>query len=143
MRDGVRVCGVNPGPVDPPVSAIFAKSKRRNRAARTRRMAPLVLPHTAYGRPARTDETSGTVASLPDRVSHISGAMVAIDGGIVARGGAPAIRSAITLMRHAAKNAAGPHFGQPPLASAGNHQAFRRDFSVGAAGTASRVSARM
>ena len=43
----------------------------------------------AYGRPARPDEISGSVAFLAsDRASYISGAMITIDGGMVARAGA-------------------------------------------------------
>jgi 3-oxoacyl-[acyl-carrier protein] reductase len=44
----------------------------------------------AYGRPARVDEISGMVAFLAsDRASYITGTMINIEGGSVARGGAP------------------------------------------------------
>jgi NAD(P)-dependent dehydrogenase (short-subunit alcohol dehydrogenase family) len=42
----------------------------------------------AYGRPGRVDEVTGAVAFLAsDRASYISGAMLTIDGGLIARGG--------------------------------------------------------
>ena len=92
VRHNVRVCGVNPGPID--------TQRMRDLAAVAEQKVP---PHMleehrrnarrsfAYGRPGRVDEVTGAVAFLAsDRASYISGAMLTIDGGLVARGyGAP------------------------------------------------------
>jgi NAD(P)-dependent dehydrogenase (short-subunit alcohol dehydrogenase family) len=91
VRYGVRVCGVNPGPVDTARIAYLRKIEEE-------KVAPQELDewrrryyrNMAYGRPARPDEISGAVAFLAsDRASYISGAMITIDGGMVARAGAP------------------------------------------------------
>lgn len=91
VRYGVRVCGVNPGPVDTERMVYLRKIEEQ-------KVAPQELEewrrryyrNMAYGRPARPDEVSGAVAFLAsDRASYISGAMITIDGGIVARAGAP------------------------------------------------------
>ena len=89
VRHNVRVCGVNPGPID--------TQRMRDLAAVAEQKIP---PHKreeyrrnqhrnfAYGRPGRVDEVTGAVAFLAsDRASYISGAMLTIDGGLVARGG--------------------------------------------------------
>jgi NAD(P)-dependent dehydrogenase (short-subunit alcohol dehydrogenase family) len=91
VRYGVRVCGVNPGPVDTGRMVYLRKIEEE-------KVAPKDLEawrrqyyrNMAYGRAARTDEISGAVAFLAsERASYISGAMITIDGGIVARGGTP------------------------------------------------------
>ncbi len=91
VRYGVRVCGVNPGPVDTErmtyLRDLEAQSVPADRRAAWE--ADYFKP-MAYGRPARPDEIAGAVAFLAsDRASYISGAMLTIDGGLVARGGAP------------------------------------------------------
>jgi|SRR5579875_2777783 len=91
VRNNVRVCGVNPGPTE-------TERFRRYGAAMEKKIAPEKLAAYranegrifAYGRPARVDEITGMVAFLAsDRASYISGTMVTVDGGLVARGGAP------------------------------------------------------
>jgi NAD(P)-dependent dehydrogenase (short-subunit alcohol dehydrogenase family) len=87
VRYGVRVCGVNPG----------ATATGRLMKLHRKRLAESADPEAwereqakkyAFGRPARPDEISGMVAFLAsDRASYISGAMLTIDGGAVARGG--------------------------------------------------------
>jgi NAD(P)-dependent dehydrogenase (short-subunit alcohol dehydrogenase family) len=91
VRYGVRVVGVNPGPVDTPRLAYLQKMAEEKvppqdldawRRQRFRAMA--------YGRPAKVEEISGAIAFLAsDRAAYISGTMLNIDGGIIARGGAP------------------------------------------------------
>ena len=91
VRHNVRVCGVNPGPTD--------TQRFRNYAAAIEKKIPpeRLAEHRAnqnrlfaYGRPARIDEVTGMVAFLAsDRASYISGTMFAVDGGLIARGGAP------------------------------------------------------
>jgi hypothetical protein len=91
VRHNVRVCGVNPGPIE------------TERMRYLRRVAEEKVPKDqldewrknygvkmGYGRAGRPDEVSGAVAFLAsDRASYISGAMITIDAGMVARGGTP------------------------------------------------------
>ncbi len=91
VRYGVRVVGVNPGPVDTERMQYLRDLERStvpeaDRAEWEKRY----FVGMAYGRAARPDEVSGAVAFLAsDRASYVSGAMLTIDGGIVARAGAP------------------------------------------------------
>ncbi|HKA80492.1 MAG TPA: short-chain dehydrogenase/reductase [Xanthobacteraceae bacterium] len=91
VRHGVRVCGVNPGPVDTERMAYLRRIQEEGVPARERdEWRKRYFDKMAYGRGARSDEISGAVAFLAsDRASYISGAMLTIDGGIVARAGAP------------------------------------------------------
>ncbi|MSQ52134.1 MAG: SDR family oxidoreductase [Betaproteobacteria bacterium] len=91
VRHGVRVCGVNPGPVATERMDYLRRVEGEKvpppeREAWNRRYFDAM----AYGRAARCDEVSGMVAFLAsDRASYITGAMLTIDGGMQARGGTP------------------------------------------------------
>lgn len=91
VRHGVRVCGVNPGPVatermDYLRTLQEVSVPEEGRATWNREF----LSAMAYGRAARTDEVAGVVAFLAsDRASYISGTMITVDGGITARRGGP------------------------------------------------------
>src|SRR5262245_18182640 len=91
VRHGVRVCGVNPGPVDTErMSYLRGIEEEKVPAGDRAEWRKRYLEKMAYGRPARSDEVSGAVAFLAsDRASYISGAMITIDGGLLARAGAP------------------------------------------------------
>ncbi len=93
VRYGVRVCGVNPGPVDTERVSYLRRIEEEKIAPKDlEQWRRQFYRNMAYGRPARVDEVSGAVAFLAsDRASYISGAMITIDGGLVARGGAPAV----------------------------------------------------
>jgi len=91
VRYGVRVVGINPGPVDTPRLTYLHKLAEEKVAApdldafrrqRGRNMA--------YGRPAKVDEITGLVAFLAsDRAAYLTGEVINVDGGIIARGGTP------------------------------------------------------
>jgi 3-oxoacyl-[acyl-carrier protein] reductase len=91
VRYGVRVCGVNPGPVATERMDYLRRIEEtkvapEDREAWNKRYADVM----AYGRAARVDEVSGAVAFLAsDRASYISGSMITIDGGMLARAGQP------------------------------------------------------
>ena len=87
VRHGVRVCGVNPGATETQ-RLKGLRARREARAADKEAFRRELFAKYAYGRPANPDEISGMVAFLAsDRASYISGTMMTVDGGAVARGG--------------------------------------------------------
>ena len=89
LDDGVRVVGVNPGPVLTERIEILG----RKRAARLHgdenrwKESFARMPH---GRPATTDEVAAMVVFLAsDHCAYVSGTIVTIDGGLAHRGGMP------------------------------------------------------
>jgi len=89
IDDGVRVVGVNPGPV----LTDRVETLGRKRAARLygdESRWKESFAKMPYGRPATTDEIAATVVFLAsDLSSYTSGTIVTIDGGLAHRGGMP------------------------------------------------------
>jgi NAD(P)-dependent dehydrogenase (short-subunit alcohol dehydrogenase family) len=85
LDDGIRVVGVNPGPVD--TDRIYKLLKRRavdwfGDEARW----PELLERYPLKRPAKVNEIADTILFLAsDRSAYTSGAIVTIDGGISSR----------------------------------------------------------
>jgi NAD(P)-dependent dehydrogenase (short-subunit alcohol dehydrogenase family) len=87
VRYGVRVCGVNPGPTETRRLKTLRKA-REEKAADPEAFRRELFAKYAFGRPAHADEISAMVAFLAsDRASYMSGCMMTVDGGAVARGG--------------------------------------------------------
>ena len=90
VRYGVRVCGVNPGPVDTE-RMDYLRGIEEEKVPPEQREAwrKKYYEGMAYGRSAHVNEVSGAVAFLAsDRASYITGSMITIDGGLGARAGA-------------------------------------------------------
>jgi NAD(P)-dependent dehydrogenase (short-subunit alcohol dehydrogenase family) len=85
LDDGIRVVGVNPGPVD--TDRIYKLLKRRavdwyGEESRW----PELLSRYPLGRPAKVQEVADLILFLAsDRAAYISGTIVTIDGGIASR----------------------------------------------------------
>jgi 3-oxoacyl-[acyl-carrier protein] reductase len=92
VRHGVRVCGVNPGPVATQrMTYLIGIEEQKVPEAEREAWRKKYFQAMAYGRAAHVDEISGAVAFLAsDRASYVSGAMITIDGGMNARAGASA-----------------------------------------------------
>jgi NAD(P)-dependent dehydrogenase (short-subunit alcohol dehydrogenase family) len=89
LDDGVRVVGVNPGPVlTDRVEVLGRKRAARLYGDESRWKESFAkMPH---GRPASTDEVAAMVVFLAsDLCSYVSGTIVTIDGGLAHRGGMP------------------------------------------------------
>jgi NAD(P)-dependent dehydrogenase (short-subunit alcohol dehydrogenase family) len=85
LDDGVRVVGINPGPVD--TDRIYKLLKRRavDWYDDERRWTEL-LARYPLGRPAKVREIADLMAFLAsDRSAYTSGAIFTVDGGITSR----------------------------------------------------------
>ena len=83
VRHGVRVVGVNPGPVATEKYIGDAERLAEERFGDKDRW-PELMSKIPMGRPARPDEVSPMVAFLAsDKSAYISGAMITIDGGLL------------------------------------------------------------
>lgn len=86
MDQGIRVVGINPGPVDTPRMFKIMKCKAVEMLGDESRWEELYAKYPAQ-RPATADEVADLCAFLVSpRAGYISGTIVTIDGGIAARG---------------------------------------------------------
>jgi NAD(P)-dependent dehydrogenase (short-subunit alcohol dehydrogenase family) len=82
MRDGVRVLGVNPGPI---MSDRHRRGAERvaERELGSKERWPELYKRFPIGRPGRVEEVAGVVAFLAsDHASYISGELIRIDAGL-------------------------------------------------------------
>ena len=86
---GVRVVGVNPGPVLTDRVEVLGRKRAKTQYGDENRWQES-FAKMPYGRPASCDEIAATVVFLAsDLSSYTSGTIVTIDGGIAHRGGMP------------------------------------------------------
>jgi len=86
LDDGVRVVGVNPGPVATDRMVTLMRTRAASELGDPERWAEL-LSRLPGGRPATPEEVADLVTFLAsDRAGYITGTVVAIDGGLSARG---------------------------------------------------------
>ena len=82
LKDGIRVVGVNPGPVDTDRIRNVWKKRAQDRLGDASRYAELMSSYP-LGRPASVAELSGLFTFLAsDRSGYTSGSIVTVDGGI-------------------------------------------------------------
>jgi len=82
LRDGIRVVGINPGPVDTDRIRNLWKKRAQDRLGDAGRYAELMGGYP-LGRPASVSELSGLFTFLAsDRSGYTSGSIVTVDGGI-------------------------------------------------------------
>lgn len=87
LDHGIRVVGVNPGPVETDRIVNLMKSKAKARFDDESRY-PELMAHWPRGRAAKPREIAAMVAFLAsDRSCYTSGTIVTVDGGLTARGG--------------------------------------------------------
>ena len=85
---GVRVVGVNPGPVATERVEHLARQRAAKAGDESRWRESFV--HMPFGRPATVDEIAATVVFLAsDLSSYTSGTIVSVDGGLPHRGPLP------------------------------------------------------
>lgn len=85
-RDGIRVVGVNPGPVATERLVGLMRTEAKRRFGDESRWSELAKGFP-FGRAATVDEVAATVALLAsDLSSYTTGTVVTIDGGMVNRG---------------------------------------------------------
>jgi NAD(P)-dependent dehydrogenase (short-subunit alcohol dehydrogenase family) len=85
MRDGVRIVGVNPGPI---MSDRHKRGAERvaERELGSKERWPELYKRFPIGRPGRVDEVANVVAFLAsDLASYISGEIIRIDAGLKVR----------------------------------------------------------
>lgn len=85
MRDGVRIVGINPGPI---MSDRHKRGAERvaERELGSKDLWPELYKRFPIGRPGRVEEVADVVAFLAsDRASYISGEIVRIDAGLKVR----------------------------------------------------------
>jgi NAD(P)-dependent dehydrogenase (short-subunit alcohol dehydrogenase family) len=85
MRDGVRIVGINPGPI---MSDRHKRGAERvaERELGNKDLWPELYKRFPIGRPGRVEEVADVVAFLAsDRASYISGEIVRIDAGLKVR----------------------------------------------------------
>jgi NAD(P)-dependent dehydrogenase (short-subunit alcohol dehydrogenase family) len=86
---GVRVLGVNPGPVLTDRVEVLGRKRAKTQYGDENRWREN-FAKMPYGRPATCDEIAATVVFLAsDLSSYTSGTIVTIDGGLAHRGGMP------------------------------------------------------
>jgi NAD(P)-dependent dehydrogenase (short-subunit alcohol dehydrogenase family) len=85
LDDGIRVIGVNPGPVD--TNRIYSLLKRRAKDWHGDESRwPELMARYPLGRPAKVREIADLIAFLAsDRSAYTSGAIFTVDGGITSR----------------------------------------------------------
>jgi NAD(P)-dependent dehydrogenase (short-subunit alcohol dehydrogenase family) len=86
LADGIRVVGVNPGPVETDRLAAVFKAAARDRLGEESRYRELMVKFP-MGRAATPREVADTMVFLAsDRSSYTSGVVMTIDGGLCATG---------------------------------------------------------
>jgi len=89
IDSGVRVVGVNPGPVLTDRVEVLGRKRAASQYGDESRWQE-AFAKMPYGRPASCDEIAATVVFLAsDLSSYTSGTIVTIDGGLAHRGGMP------------------------------------------------------